>query len=197
MTSTHPFTTEALDWRSYVHPVILADATDAQHAAMKTTPSNMKVSDYILTLAHDPQVLAVRTPLYNAVMYGRGGLGRPLRELGALVASVLNRCVFCASTHAARFVQLTGRRDVVEAIFTDGADAKLEPEWQPVFAFAVKLTREPGAVGAHDHERLREAGLSDLQILDLVLSVSMFAWANRLMHTLGEAEYPVTNPEGG
>jgi alkylhydroperoxidase family enzyme len=33
---------------------------------------------------------------------------------------------------------------------------------------------------------LRQNGLSDLEILDLIHAVAMFAWANRLMQTLGE-----------
>jgi alkylhydroperoxidase family enzyme len=33
---------------------------------------------------------------------------------------------------------------------------------------------------------LRDAGLSDEEILDLILSAALFGWANRLMHTLGD-----------
>ena len=36
----------------------------------------------------------------------------------------------------------------------------------------------------------RDAGLSDLEILDTVHAVALFAWANRLMLNLGEAVYP-------
>jgi alkylhydroperoxidase family enzyme len=35
-------------------------------------------------------------------------------------------------------------------------------------------------------EALVRAGLGEDEILDLILSVSLFGWANRLMHTLGE-----------
>jgi uncharacterized peroxidase-related enzyme len=41
-------------------------------------------------------------------------------------------------------------------------------------------------MSAADLEPLREIGLSDLEILDLTNAVAMFAWANRLMQTLGE-----------
>ena len=34
--------------------------------------------------------------------------------------------------------------------------------------------------------KLREAGLDDEEILDLILSTSLFGWANRLMHVLGD-----------
>ena len=41
-------------------------------------------------------------------------------------------------------------------------------------------------MSAADLAPLRAQGLSDLEILDAVLSAAMFANANRLMQTLGE-----------
>jgi alkylhydroperoxidase family enzyme len=40
---------------------------------------------------------------------------------------------------------------------------------------------------------LRQAGLDDLEVLDLIHSVAIFAWANRLMLNLGE---PAPAPAG-
>ena len=39
---------------------------------------------------------------------------------------------------------------------------------------------------------LREAGLSEAEIVDLILSTALFGWANRLMHVLGD---PVRNDD--
>lgn len=41
---------------------------------------------------------------------------------------------------------------------------------------------------------LREQGLDDGQILDLIHAIAIFAWANRLMLNLGE---PVFSPPSG
>jgi alkylhydroperoxidase family enzyme len=41
-----------------------------------------------------------------------------------------------------------------------------------------------------DIKPLRVAGLTDLEIYDIAQSAAMFAWANRLMQTLGDAVYP-------
>ena len=51
--------------------------------------------------------------------------------------------------------------------------------------YAAKLTREPGAMRREDVDRLRQAGLSDREILDLVMVVGYFAFANRLVDGLG------------
>ena len=185
------FTAEPLEWIPYLQPVRLEDATEEQRDAMKITPSNTKISDYILTLAHDPESLAVRSPLFNAIMYGRDGLSRAGREMGALGCSIINHCLYCASVHARRFIQLTKRPELVETIFTEGPDACLNDEyWQPIFDFSVKLTQSPGAFASSDVAFLRGHGLSDLEIFDLICATGIFGWANRLMHTLGHSILP-------
>ena len=52
------------------------------------------------------------------------------------------------------------------------------------------LTRAPGAFAARDVLALREAGLSDLEILDMLHSAALFGWANRLMLNLGVEIWP-------
>lgn len=189
--SSAAFTAEPLEWVPYLQPVRLEEATEEQREAMKITPSNTKISHYVLTLAHDPESLAVRSPLFNAIMYGRDGLSRAGREMGALGCSLINHCLYCASVHARRFIQLTKRPELVETIFAEGPDACLNDEyWQPIFDFSVKLTRSPGLFAQSDVTFLRDYGLSDLEIFDLVCAVGIFGWANRLMHTLGHSTSP-------
>ncbi|SFI49859.1 uncharacterized peroxidase-related enzyme [Bosea sp. OK403] len=182
----HTFTSTVPVWSPYVTPVDLASATPEQMAAMQVTPSNKGVSKYVLTLAHDPESLAVRSPLFNLIMYGKDGLSSAERELGAVGASVVNRCIYCAAVHASRFNGLTKRPDVIEAIFKDELDAKIEPREQAIFDFSARLSTTPSQLTQGDADALRKAGLDELEMLDLVLSSAIFGWANRLMHTLGE-----------
>lgn len=182
----HKFTTDIPHWHPYITPVDLAAASAEQLDALKITPSNTKVSDYVLVLAHDPESLAHRTPLFNAIMYGKDGLSRAERELGAVGASIVNHCVYCTAVHASRFNALTKRTDVIEAIFANGVSAELEEHSQVVFDFSVKLSQCPSEAGPREIKALKAVGLSDLEIVDLILSAAIFGWANRLMHTLGE-----------
>lgn len=185
----HDFTTDIPVWKPYVAPLDLAEASAEQLEALKITPSNTKVSDYVLVLAHDVETLKHRSPLFNAVMYNRGGLSRAEREIGAVGASIVNRCIYCAAVHASRYNQLTKDEDVIAAIFSDGVDAQINPRLKAILTFAVKLSKCPPDANAADMAALVEAGLGKDEILDLILSTSLFGWANRLMHTLGE---PIT-----
>ena len=49
------FTAVVPNWRPYVTPITLADASAEQLEALQVTPSNTKISDYVLVLAHDPE----------------------------------------------------------------------------------------------------------------------------------------------
>ena len=184
------FTHGELDWRPWLAPLDLNVASEQQLLALKVTPSNRAVGAYSLVLAHDPEALAERSPLYNGIMFGPRGLPRADRELGAVAASRVNGCAYCASVHALRFTQLTKEPEVMKRIQRDGADAALDPRRAAILDYAAKLTRDPASIGSADAAPLRAQGLTDLDILDLTHAVAMFAWANRLMQTLGEPAAP-------
>jgi len=190
MKKMREFTRGELDWRPWLAPLDLANATEQQLVALKVTPSNRAVGAYSLVLAHDAEALAERSPLYNAIMFGPKGLPRSERELGAVAASRINGCAYCASVHAKRFTELTKEAEVMARLQRDGARATLDPRRKAILDYAVKLTRDPAAISAADAAPLRAQGSSDLEILDLTHAIAMFAWANRLMQTLGEPTAP-------
>ena len=184
------FTTIIPFWKPRLTPLDLNDATKEQREAMKVTPSNTGVSEYVRVLAHDPETLKERTPLFNGIMYSHGGLSRAETELGAVAASVYNRCVYCAAVHSSRYNELTGNDSVMERIFKSGELADIDARQSAILRFATKLSKCPSEAEKSDIEELVENGLAMDEILDLVLSVSLFGWANRLMHVLGE---PIAN----
>ncbi|WP_395542427.1 peroxidase-related enzyme [Neotabrizicola sp. sgz301269] len=180
------FTRNIPHWRPRVTPVKLAEASQEQLDALQVTPSNTKVSDYVLVLAHDPETLNVRSPLFNAIMYGKGGLSRAERELGALAASIVNHCIYCAAVHADRHAQLSKDTTVTDRLFAAGENADLGSRDRAILEFGMALARTPQQATPELLEKLRKAGLYDGEILDLILSSALFGWANRLMHVLGD-----------
>ena len=184
------FTRRVPEWRPRVTPVKLEEATEAQLDALSVTPSNTKVSDYVLTLAHDVESLKVRSPLFNAIMYDKGGMSRAEREIGAIGASMVNHCIYCAAVHADRHAQLEKSTEVTDRLFRDGAEADLSPRDRAIFDFAVALSKAPSEAGPAQMAALRAAGLDEAEILDLIISTALFGWANRLMHVLGDPVRP-------
>ena len=180
------FTTTVPFWNPFVTPVNLQQASDLQLEALQTTPSNTKVGEYVLVLAHDPETLKHRTPLFNGIMYSRGGLSRAETELSAVATSVTNECIYCTAVHASRYNELTKTTEDMATILNETDSSKLEDRKRAIYDFSHKLSVCPPTVAEQDVEQLVQNGLETDEILDVVLSSAIFAWANRLMLGLGE-----------
>ncbi|PPS34255.1 alkylhydroperoxidase [Pseudomonas amygdali pv. morsprunorum] len=184
------FTNQVLGWKAWLPTVDLNSATAGQVAVLEESHPQAETSDYYLTLAHPPEILRQRSQAFNAIMYAPGGLSRAERELASTVVSRINRCVYCASVHAQRFEQLAKRNDVIAQVFADPHTAGTTAREKAIVQFAIDLTLEPASLNAGHINALREQGLDDAQVLDLIHAISIFAWANRLMLNLGEPVFP-------
>lgn len=184
------FTLAALRWLPWLPTVDDTGATPEQAALVAAITPSPDSRAYYALLAHDAPVLRERTALFNAIMYGPGGLRRADRELATVAASRVNGCIYCASVHARRYAQLTRDEALVQRLLDEGVDTPLPAREQALVDYAVALTRDPHAVTSADLAPLRDAGLSDGDIFDAALAAAMFGWANRLMQTLGEPALP-------
>ena len=187
----HPteFTRAVLEWEPWLDPVPQAELTERQQAGL-VDPARAK-SPYFRLLARDPDILGARTRTDKDIFYNVAeGLPRAERELAAAAASRLNGCIYCASVHA-RFAATYSKRDAdVDRLLAEGVGTDLGERWNAVVAAAVAISETPSRFGAAEVERLRTAGLTDLEIADVIHAASFFNWANRLMLSLGEPAFP-------
>ncbi len=82
---------------------------------------------------------------------------------------------------------------MVEAIRNDYRTAELDEATRAVLDFAVKLTRTPGEMKPSDLDALRQQGLSELALHDVVQVAAYFNYINRVADGLGvdlEPEMP-------
>ena len=183
------FTSEVLDWKAWLEVLKPETATPEQQHVLEVSHPKAKTMDFYLLLARQPQVLLERSQAFNAIMYAPGGLSRAEREVAATAVSRSNGCVYCASVHAQRFEQLAKRNDVMAQMFDDPDIAGTNARERAIIQASLALTRTPGGFGKQNLQPLRDAGLSDLEILDMLHSAALFGWANRLMLNLGVEVY--------
>jgi uncharacterized peroxidase-related enzyme len=185
------FTIDRLDWNPWIETVTEIGLSDEELAEVYGQAPNAKGSPYFATLALDLPALVQRTGLFNNTMRSPGGASNAERELAATTVSRENGCVYCASVHAQRYVFYANRPEVMQRLLDTGVDAPQDdPREQAIVDFSVKLTRNPAHLAAADLQPLRDAGMTDLEIYDMAQSAAMFAWANRLMQTLGAPVLP-------
>ncbi|MEY9259467.1 alkylhydroperoxidase domain protein/CMD domain protein [Brevibacterium epidermidis] len=179
-----------LGWVPWIAPVAEADLSDDQRDAL--IEAGRAKNPYFRLLARDPAALKARTLTDFDIFFNTtDGLGRAERELAATAASRLNGCLFCASVHADRATEESGRRDLVQRLLDEGigTESRLGDQmWDAVIDASVALTLTPQTFGARHVDQLRAAGLGDGDIIDALSCAAFFNWANRLMLSLGEPE---------
>ena len=74
----------------------------------------------------------------------------------------------------------------MNCVFAERKNTELDERPKAILKFAAKLANCPSDATEADTKRLADNGLNMGEILDLVLSASLFGWANRLMHVLGD-----------
>lgn len=198
------FTREFLDWEPWL-PAPAEDELTAEQIesfASKATTGSV----YFRLIARTPGVTLARSTLDNAVFTSKEGLEKGERELAAAVSSKVNDCVYCASVHARKAVQRTRRDEDVDRMLAVELDRDADwvasdvtalatgqdDRWTVLIETAARLAALVPEFASEDAERLRGIGLTDLEMVDHIASTAFFGWANRLMLTLGEPYWPVT-----
>jgi alkylhydroperoxidase domain protein len=196
------FTQEMLAWEPWVDAPAEDELTQAQveSFARKATTNSV----YFRLISRTPGVTRARSDLDNAIFLHRDGLPKAERELAAAVASKVNDCIYCASVHARKSTGFSKRGEDVEALLAvelprdaDWVPTDVAPlagsqqgRWATVVDTAARLSEVRPTFGPADVTRMRQAGLDDREVVDLATATAFFAWANRLMLSLGEAACP-------
>lgn len=127
---------------------------------------------------------------YDELMKGQSGLSKAEREMIAVVVSVTNDCPYCIAAHSAALRKLTKDAALADQIAVDHNAAAIPERTKTALDYAVKLTREPAAMCEADVQRLRDAGWTDEDVMDIAEVTGMFNMSNRMASGLGWAPNP-------
>jgi uncharacterized peroxidase-related enzyme len=189
MTRPTRFTMQTLEWVPWIETVNEIGLSESELREIYEQAPNARGSSYFATLALDLPALVQRTGLFNSTMRSPGGASNSERELAATVTSLINGCIYCTSVHAQRYVQYAKKPEVMEQLLASEsvrAESLADPREAAILDLSVSLIGHEAPAVREAITRMHEMGFSDLEIYDIGQSAAMFAWANRLMQTLGE-----------
>ena len=75
-----------------------------------------------------------------------------------------------------------------------GVSVRIDPRWDAVIAASAAITATPASFDGTHIAALREVGLDDGEIVDVINAAAFFNWANRLMLSLGEPAGDIRRP---
>ncbi|MGY5765351.1 peroxidase-related enzyme [Brachybacterium sp. DNPG3] len=193
------YTREQLQWEPWVAVPAAEELTAEQVVSFAAKSTTNSV--YFRLISLTPALTAARSDIDNAIFLPRtGGLPKAERELAAAATSKVNDCIYCCSVHARKAAALAKRPEDVDRLLAislerDGdwiaADvaplaAGQDARWSGIVRLAAEISRPRPQAPAEVLEDLRAQGLADDELLDALSAAAFFAWANRLMLTLGE-----------
>jgi uncharacterized peroxidase-related enzyme len=132
-----------------------------------------------------PDLVAARLHLYAVVDATPSDVPDYVRRVVALLTSVLNGCLFCTAGHTEKLTE-AGYAGLAEAIKSDPegvltGDAKADA----AISYTRRLVTDPRHIVEGDVAALRDAGWSDLDILDINNISAYYCYINRVAAGLG------------
>lgn len=162
----------------------LADAATSKGMAKQVLEETEKrwgyVPNIVCALALRPELLEAEDRWSKALMYS-GVLPRVLKEAVATTVSVVNRCDYCATSHAFA-AQLAGG-DVREACASLNFSAMPEKD-RTVLEFAKKAATDMNSITQKDVDRVRKF-LSPAEFAELAAVIGSFMMYNTFVTLLG------------
>ena len=167
----------------------IANVTDPAPVIRAMWDESQKRLGYVrefLKLPFEPERLALFQGYVNRLMRSDDCLltGQE-RELVALVVSLENRCEACIITHTGALQAHGMAKRTIDVVLANWRRAELSPRERALSEFASNLTVSVDRANDADLDGLREAGLTEAEILETVQIVAIFNATNRLNAGLG------------
>src|SRR3954447_19055774 len=138
--------------------------------------------NYALAFATRPDIAEAWTALSNAV--GKG-MERRRYEIATIAAARALRSTYCMAAHSKFLRDDVGDEPTMRAIAADPSGATLDPTDRAVMDFAAQVARDASAITPADVQRLRDHGLSDADVADVVFAAAAPSFFTKVLDALG------------
>jgi uncharacterized peroxidase-related enzyme len=171
---------------------------DAEGATAEMYAADLDEDGYVANstkaFGHRPAVFAAWRQLGSTI---GGSMDRRRYELATVAAARVLRSSYCSLAHGKVLAEQFLGAERTIALATGAVNA-LDPLDAEIVRFATLVTSEPASVTASDMERLRALGLSDEEILDVVLAAAARCFFSTVLEALGvqaDPAYRALDPE--
>ena len=167
---------------AFIEPIL---EEDAEGATAELYAADLDEDGYVANstkaFGHRPAVFAAWRQLGTTI---GGSMDRRRYELATVAAARVLRSSYCSLAHGKVLAEQFLGAERTIALATGAVNA-LDPLDAEIVRFATLVTREPASVTASDVERLRALGLSDEEVLDVVLAVAARCFFRTVLEALG------------
>lgn len=138
--------------------------------------------NYAYAFSTRPNVAAAWNELNKTV---RENMDRRRFEIATIAAARALRSTYCTAAHTKFLRDVCGDEATLRQIVESPDGSTLDPLDRAVYEFAAKVAADATSVQQEDVDRLRSAGLSDVEIADVVFAASARSFFTRALDGLG------------
>lgn len=162
-------------------PPVVADQYSADRSAWGFLP------EFSEAFSHHPDAYAAWRNLIGSI---RGQMDTRRCELVTLAAARSLRSSYCATAHGKILADRWYGADVVQSLIVDHRTAGLDEVDVAIMDFASKTAADPTSITAGDVQGLRDLGLSERDILDVVLATAARCFFATVVESLAAGPDP-------
>ena len=151
--------------------------------------------NFAATFGIRPQVYRAWRQLNGAI---KSTMEPRLYELATIAAAIELRSSYCSLAHGRVLADGLMSEEQIIGLATDPDAGMLDPVDRAVISFCRKIVSEASAVTEQDIAVLRDCGLSDEEIFDVVLAASARCFFSKTLDATGtvpDAEFAQTSPQ--
>lgn len=138
--------------------------------------------NYAPAFATRPDVAEAWNTLNNAV---RGHMDRRRFELATIAAARAYRSTYCMAAHCKFLRDDCGDETTMRAVAADPSGANLDATDRAVMDFATHVATDASSISDADVQALRDVGLRDPDIVDVVFAAAARAFFTKVLDALG------------
>src|SRR4030067_64365 len=124
-----------------------------------------RLANIFLVQGSEPEVLRHHLDLYVDLMIAPGPLSREEREMIAVIVSAANRSAYGAIHHSEALERVDKDPAALYNLIKELTSKKESPREKALLAYSAKLTLAPKDIKSEDIKDLKDAGLTDEEIL--------------------------------
>jgi uncharacterized peroxidase-related enzyme len=181
---------------TFIDTVSEEDATGAT-AEMYATDGEVfgHLPNFTRAFSSRPAVYAAWRQLNGAI---KSGMDLRRYELATIAAARQLRSSYCTLAHGSVLLDKFMDPDSLKAVVRDHREARLSAAEIAVMDLAEKVAADAGSIRDADIERLRSEGLTDEEIVDVVLAAAARCFFSKALDALGvepDAKYAELEPD--
>lgn len=133
--------------------------------------------NWLTSQASRPDILAATWGLVKGILIG-GKLPAAMKQMIALTISAQHNCRYCKVVHSGALETLGVPKDLIDSCARDFNGDRVPKLQRDVLKFALQAAKNPNSLTDADFQALRENGLSDGEIMEVVMMAAFTAFIN-------------------